>query len=125
MGGIQLRFSVLKIWCSILTAGLYLISATCPVKAEHAQWVCENPIPGDCNFWGVWGTSGSNVFFVGEDGRIVHYDGVDLSYMPNSDLHDLFGIWGSSGSNIFAVGEFGTVINYDGHDWSKMMTFPY
>ncbi len=32
-------------------------------------------------FRGVWGSSGSNVFAVGESGAILHYDGLSWSPM--------------------------------------------
>ena len=53
---------------------------------------------------GVWGSSGSDVFAVGECGTILHYDGSELVAMSSGTTRALYGVWGSSGSDVFAVG---------------------
>ena len=67
-----------------------------------------------------WGTSGSDVFAVGYNGTIIHYDGTDWTTMTSPTSERLFGVWGTSGSDVFAVGYNGTIIHYDGTDWSTM-----
>ena len=68
----------------------------------------------------VSGTSGNDVFAVGDGGTIIHYDGSDWSPMTSGTIKNLSGVWGSSGSDVFAVGCDGTIIHYDGTDWSPM-----
>ena len=71
--------------------------------------------------WGVWGSSGSDVFAVGGPGTILHYDGSTgppCSFERNHRF--LKGVWGSSGSDVFVVGEFGTILHYNGSTWSSM-----
>jgi hypothetical protein len=68
----------------------------------------------------VWGSSGSDVFAVGESGTILHYDGLAWSAMSSGTSYWLFGVWSSSGSDVFAVGWNGTILHYDGTDWSAM-----
>jgi hypothetical protein len=60
---------------------------------------------------GVWGSSGSDVFAVGEDGTILHYDGSSWSSMSSGTGEWLYGVWGSSGSDVFAVGDSGTILH--------------
>ena len=62
----------------------------------------------------MWGSSGSDVFAVGEDGTILHYDGSGWSAMSSGTTNELYGVWGSSGSDVFAVGDGGTILHYDG-----------
>jgi hypothetical protein len=70
---------------------------------------------------GVWGTSGSDVFAVG-DNKILHYDGnagkvwTEMASVGVS----LKGVWGTSGSNVFAVGTNGTILHYNGNAWTDM-----
>jgi hypothetical protein len=47
---------------------------------------------------GVWGSSGSDVFAVGSNGTILHYDGSSWSSMTSGTSAWLFGVGGSSGS---------------------------
>ena len=52
----------------------------------------------------VWGSSGSDVFAVGNSGLILHYDGNSWSKMTCGTSSPLEALWGSSGSDVFAVG---------------------
>jgi hypothetical protein len=65
----------------------------------------------------IWGTSSSNVYAVGEDGVLLHYNGSAWSEIASGTTADLYGIWGSSASNVYAVGAFGTLLRYDGNSW--------
>jgi hypothetical protein len=58
-----------------------------------------------------WGSSGSDVFAVADNGPILHYDGVAWSPMSSPD-GDFYGVWGSSGSDVFTVGRYGTILHY-------------
>jgi hypothetical protein len=56
---------------------------------------------------GVWGSSSSDVFVVGNEGTILHYNGSAWGPMTSGITTDLYGVWGSSSSDVFAVG-YGT-----------------
>jgi hypothetical protein len=68
---------------------------------------------------GVWGTSGTNVFAVGDGGRILNYNGSSW-YATSGTTISPYDAWGSSGTDIFAVG-WG-VIHYNGRSWSEMIS---
>jgi hypothetical protein len=80
------------------------------------------------NLNGVWGSSGSDVFAVGADGTIVHYDGATWTPMSSGTSAELFSVWGSNSDNIFAVGydDFSplsfddTIVHYDGATWTPI-----
>ena len=59
---------------------------------------------------GVWGTSSSDVYAVGEDGTILRYDGAAWSESVSGTYPDLFGIWGSSSGDVYVVGDSGTIV---------------
>nr|MBC8175452.1 hypothetical protein [Candidatus Neomarinimicrobiota bacterium] len=42
----------------------------------------------------IWASSQSNIFFVGNEGTIVHYDGVNFEYMESGTDIKLTDIWG-------------------------------
>jgi len=78
--------------------------------------------------YGVWGSSGTDVFAVGASGVILHYNGVTWSPMTSGATQWLHGVWGSSGTDVFAVGSGGIILHYNGSTWSSMssgMTLPY
>ena len=67
-----------------------------------------------------WGSSAIDVFVVGGEGTILHYDGSTWSEMESGTEYHLYDIWGSSRRDVFAVGEWGTIMHYNGSTWSEM-----
>jgi hypothetical protein len=92
------RFALLSVWLVIglLFPGLWPAG----VQAQGCGWERQNPLPG---LSGVWGSSGGDIFAVGDYGTIVHYDGTDWSPMSSGTTAWLSGVWGSSGGDVFAV----------------------
>ncbi|MBN1832988.1 MAG: hypothetical protein JW896_12855 [Deltaproteobacteria bacterium] len=70
--------------------------------------------------YSIWGSSATDVFAVGSDGRIHQYNGDRWTQMPSGTEDILRGVWGVNGTNIFAVGFNGRILRYDGNDWSSM-----
>jgi len=118
---------ILRWQCYLVLVGLMIIGTilsrdTQPIYAQGTGWEWQNPLPIGEILNSVWGSSGSDVFAVGYNGTIVHYDGSNWSTMNSGTTSDLTYVWGSSGSNVFAVGYNGTIVHYDGTNWSTMNT---
>jgi len=77
-------------------------------------------VPGMGKLRAVWGTAGSDVFAVGDDGVILHYNGSNWSAMASGSTADLYGVWGLSASQVYAVGRHGTVLYNDGAQWANV-----
>lgn len=72
-------------------------------------------------FSAVWGDSASDVWAVGDNALIFHYDGDSWNWIyPPPIQVSLYGVHGLSSTNVFAVGEGGTIIQYDGSSWSQV-----
>jgi hypothetical protein len=67
---------------------------------------------------GVWGSSATDVYAVGENGTILHYGGSEWSKMNSMTIEHLYAVWGTSGANIYAVGAAGTILHFNGVLWS-------
>jgi hypothetical protein len=83
----------------------------------------------------VWGTSGSDVFAVGQsdatfESIILHYDGSTWSSQLDRKDIVLDAIWGASGSDVYAVGfdAFASnpalVLHFDGQQWQTLPGLP-
>jgi hypothetical protein len=74
---------------------------------------------------------------VGDNGTILHYDGISWSEMESNSTAWLLGMWGTSNTSIYAVGGFydgvggwfspdswdgGVILYYDGNSWSELKT---
>jgi cysteine-rich repeat protein len=66
---------------------------------------------------GVWASSPTDVFAVGDGGTILHFDGATWVQMASEAAGDLFGVWGSAANDVFAVGNAG-IVHFDGTSWS-------
>jgi inositol transport system substrate-binding protein len=99
------------------------VAGPAPVPATSQPGAAPQPTRPDLTFKdlsGVWGSSGSDVFAVGQAGTILHYDGQAWSPMSSGTPYNLWAVCGSSADDIFAVGERGTILHYDGHVWTSM-----
>lgn len=86
-----------NIWCSS-DAGSY-------VHWNGHNWQSEW-VPGrNGGINAIWGTSSSNMYFVGNNGSIVHYDGSSFTRMESGTEVDLLDIDGTpDGEHVFAFG---------------------
>jgi photosystem II stability/assembly factor-like uncharacterized protein len=67
---------------------------------------------GGFNLNDISGTSASDVYVVGPDGRIFHSTGADVWTAENSPTtQELLGVWGIPGGDVYAVGRSGTILH--------------
>lgn len=65
----------------------------------------------------IWGSSPDDVYAVGDNGLIMHFDGSIWQIMDSGTQTNLNDIWGSGKNDIFAAGERLTVLYSNGNDW--------
>jgi hypothetical protein len=81
---------------------------------------------GAASFWWVHGTSASDVWLVGEKGRITHWDGAAFREIASGTDATLFGVWAASPDDAWAVGGSpdqpsatnDVVLHWDGSAWT-------
>ncbi len=88
---------------------------------RHTAWSLQTS-PTTEILYSVWGSSDSDVFAVGANGTILHYNGTSWSLQDTPTTETLYGVWGSSSSNVFAVGVNGTVLHYSSDNTSSTTT---
>jgi hypothetical protein len=114
-------FTPLSIWGSssadVFAAG-FQVSGTSPdfrvfgriLHFDGMAWSRVDLPSGVGVLHGIWGSSSRDVFAVGDDGVIVHFDGTTWTKStPTGKI--LLGVWGSSSADVFAVGETGTILH--------------
>jgi hypothetical protein len=76
----------------------------------------EDPIRGvtQAGLAAVWGTGADDVWAVGSEGAIVHWDGKTLKIVASSTSRSLHAISGTGPDDIWAGGEEGTTLHWDG-----------
>lgn len=70
----------------------------------------------------IWGSSGQNIFVVGDSGTILHFNGISWESVESGGGEALYGVWGSSGTDVFAVGANGLIQHFNGTAWQRIDT---
>ena len=81
-------------------------------------WCWQNPLPHGNALLGVWGSSATDVWAVGDAGTIVHWDGSGYSIVQKG--YGLRSVWGIAANDVWAVGYSGTILHWDGSAWSSV-----
>jgi hypothetical protein len=98
------------------------------VHYDGATWTKLAPVGAD-SFWWVSGVSATDVWMVGENGRITHWDGAAFTEHGLSTTATIWGVWAASATDAWAVGgtpEGGTsapndiVEHWDGAAWTAV-----
>ncbi len=83
----------------------------------------------DKDLYGIWGNASDNMYFVGQDGTVLHFDGTDITLdndaVSTSSGKTLYAIWGlpdqkddaSETDKIFIGGADGKVMINEGNGW--------
>jgi hypothetical protein len=74
----------------------------------------------------LWGTDKANIYAIGINGTIVHYNGVSWRRIESSTNLGLTDIWGGANNKIYTVGlnygqALGVVLKYNGHAFQKLI----
>jgi len=94
-------------------SGDVMFQPLCPV----AGWCWENPLPAGNALYAVSGSSSSDVWAVGDNGTILHYDGQTWSAVPSGVSERLTGVWAASASEAWISGTNGALLRWDGNAW--------
>ena len=66
------------------------------------------------------GFADNDIWGVGDDGAVVHYNGNGFGAQPSPTDLPLYGVWGSAPTDIWAVGDEATVAHFDGVSWTQV-----
>ncbi len=93
-----------------------LVSAT-QVDSNGTTYVTQARIT---HLRGVWGSSPTDVFAVGDSSLVLHFDGSNWSQMAIGDTTNFYAVWGTSSGNVLATGDNGVILRFDGAAWHDM-----
>ncbi len=77
--------------------------------------------PGVSALFKVWGASADDIYTVGQNGAVLHWDGAAFTELGVGISQDLIGIWGNGSDDITVVGGRGTAefAHFDGATWTR------
>jgi hypothetical protein len=89
------------------------------------EWIWQGSFAPPAGLNALWVSGADNVWGVGDNGSIVHFDGLAWATVPGGTMNHLHGIWGASPSDIWAVagglggeGNYANMVHWDGQLWS-------
>ena len=103
---------------SIFSNPVDFTSAKINEQKSHLTWTIQ--LSGtNQTLNAIWGSSSSDIFVVGNEGTILHYDGSNWNPQNSGTENPLYSVWGSGPSDVFAGGSRGTILHYDGTKWTQ------
>jgi hypothetical protein len=133
--GIELDRAVVSVWGSapddVFIVGGPLGNAgfeALALRYDGQEWQDLKPGGAD-SFWWVSGTGPNDVWMVGENGRIEHFDGTSFTAHTSGTTATLWGVWPFSANDVWAVGGVpgpmmmpkDVLLHYDGSSWTPVM----
>lgn len=96
-----------------------VLASMCITQAQAQSW---QPMTSGTTviLYGVWGSSATDVFAVGDMSTILHYDGMSWAPMAAGTEYLFACVWGSSATDVFAGGTNGAILHYNGTAWALM-----
>ncbi len=76
----------------------------------------DQPLP---SIQAVWGFAPNDVWFAGEAGSTLHYDGSKLTRVETGTKKSLRSLWGASPDDLWAVGADGALLHWNGSTWAS------
>ncbi|MBN1637363.1 MAG: hypothetical protein JW866_00225 [Ignavibacteriales bacterium] len=96
---------------------------------DGVDWSTLHVEIGEPILTGVWASSSTDVFAVGLEGTILHYDGNSWVHMNSGTNMNLVDIWGFSSNDVYACGgdidnavnpDIPILLHYDGVTWNTV-----
>ena len=79
---------------------------------DGEQWslapIPELERPGVRAFFKVWGSGPDDIYAVGQNGAVLHWNGTEFTELGVGVSQDLIGIWGTGPDDVTVVGGRGT-----------------
>jgi hypothetical protein len=104
--------------------GVWGVGSDVWIAGDNGITRCKAPAACTLEFqasglYGIWGSSASNIFAVGNGGKILRYNGTSWSAMASPTSRLLVRLSGSSATDVWAVGD-SVLIHYDGAKWQDV-----
>lgn len=81
----------------------------------------KDPIDLDTGYFGLWGSSETNMYMIGRDGALSHYDGSKVTKLSTDPLGRIDVLWGTSDRDLWMFSDNDRAHHFDGTKWTLTM----
>ena len=85
-----------------------------PTKLCVGSICWEHPLPQGSSLTAVFGTSSDDLWMIGEEGTLLHWNGVYTEASTVATTGILRAVWGSASAHVWSVGAGGTILSWNG-----------
>lgn len=96
-------------------------AGTILVRNAEGAWIPQKPVTSE-DLNSIAGTGLTDLWAVGNEGTILHSDGVSWTAMESGVEENLVAVYAPAPNAVFAVGSAGTALMYDGVEWTSLPT---
>ncbi|MFO0623582.1 MAG: hypothetical protein U0745_19475 [Polyangia bacterium] len=100
--------------CSISLAKRVRAEVKFQARLCQEKWCWHHPLPQGNALSGLWGSSASDLWAVGDAGTALHYDGQNWSLVPATTTKNLNGVFAPGQGQAVVVGDGGTILRWNG-----------
>jgi hypothetical protein len=116
------RLSLNDVWFDGTTAvAVGDDGAIATYSAEDDKWTAEEHDSG-LNLYGVSGNNSSDIWAVGEQGLVLHWNGTKWLTVDIGTRANMWGVWSPSGNLAFVVGNNGSAYSIQGNIVTELNT---
>ncbi|TMM47787.1 WD40/YVTN/BNR-like repeat-containing protein [Colwellia ponticola] len=83
------------------------------------EWTLHFDLHLDITILAMWGSSPNSIYAVGDEGLILHFDGLNWQRMASGTKSALYGLWAWDNEHLLAPGDFGLILRYNGTEWAE------
>jgi hypothetical protein len=105
------------VWCSS-ASNIYAVGREL-LRFDGTAWT-RSALPVSQSLEALWGAGPSELFAVGVDGVIVHYENESWAVQDSGVERSLHDVWGTAPNDVYAVGDAGTLLHFDGRAWTAI-----
>jgi hypothetical protein len=99
------------------------VSGDMPAEGSVLRWTPVHQGVTGNQLTAVWQDSADDVFAVGLNGTVLHYNGTTWSALPlNQPTYQLRAVYGTSSSDVWMVGDGGVTVHWNGSTFTTVST---
>ena len=88
-------------------------------RFDGEKWTLHFDLHLDITILAMWGSGPNSIYAVGDEGLVLHFNGLNWQRMPSGTKSALYSLWAWDDERMLAPGDFGLMLRYNGKEWTE------